>query len=134
MKTAKLLWLAAATMLLAPAPQVLADEEGNWKRGRIYYRMVCTACHKDMTGSSVSPASRTKAEWKAYMAAGKHDASNKSNASLAYYISTEYRASIKDSNKVAAKLANVPDAELTADVRAFVVHGAKDSDTPARCQ
>ena len=126
--------LTVLCLVWMPVETVFAEEKGDWKRGRIYYRMVCTACHKAMTGKSISPVSKTIAEWKAYVDTDKHDASGKSNPSLKYYTSTAYRESIKDENKVAAKMLNVPDDKMLADVRAFVVHGAKDSDTPARCQ
>ena len=105
-------------------------EDGNWKRGRIYYRMVCTACHTEHTGGSISPATMTQAEWKAYIAADKHA---KGKNTVKYYVSQEYRNSIKASNKAAAKFAKLPNDEMLADVQAFVIHGAKDSDTPARC-
>lgn len=126
--------LLLGLVLAVPMPVFAADDDGNWRRGRIYYRMTCTACHKEMTGNAISPMSRTIAEWKAYVAADKHDASGRSNPSLKHYVSKTYRASVKDTNKAAAKFIDLSDEQLLADVRAFVVHGAKDSDTPARCQ
>lgn len=113
-------------------PTAMAADGGNWKMGRIYYRMVCTACHKDQAGGAISPSTYTKAEWTAYIEADKHA---KEKDSLKYYVSTEYRDSIKDSNKAASskKIAAKSAEELMADVHAFAVHGAKDSDTPARC-
>ena len=108
--------------------------EANWKRGRIYYRMVCTACHLAEAGKSISPSSRTIAEWKAYMDADKHATASKAEKKVSDYVSMAYRQKIKDTNKAAAKLINLSDKELFQDVRAFVVHGAKDSDTPASCQ
>ena len=125
--------LVTASLLAAAMPS-LAAETGDWKRGRLYYRMVCTACHKDMANKSISPMSRTMAEWKAYVVADKHDLSGKSNPSLKYYVSSEYRQLIKETNRAAEKYLDVPQAVLLGDVRAWVVHGAKDSDTPARCQ
>ncbi len=106
--------------------------DGDWKIGRIYYRMVCTDCHKQQAGGAISPSSYTKAEWSAYIEADKHA---KDKDSLKHYVSTEYRDSIKDTNKAAGnkKIAAKSDEELLADVQAFVIHGAKDSDTPARC-
>lgn len=104
--------------------------DGNWKRGRIYYRMVCTACHTDQPSGSISPATMTIAEWNAYLDADKH-ANGKD--SVSYYVSKAYRESVKDSNKAAAKFIEMADEALMADVRAFVIHGAKDSDNPARC-
>ena len=108
----------------------LQAEEGDWKVGRIYYRMVCTACHRDHAGGAIPPSNMTKAEWKAYIAADKHA---KGKDSMKYYVSQEYRNSIKDTNKAAAKFASMPDDEMLANIQAFVIHGAKDSDTPARC-
>ncbi len=106
--------------------------DGDWKIGRIYYRMVCTDCHKKEAGGAISPSSYTKAEWAAYIEADKHA---KDKDSLKHYVSTEYRDSIKDTNKAAGnkKIVAKSDEELLADVQAFVIHGAKDSDTPARC-
>jgi cytochrome c5 len=108
----------------------LQAEEGDWKVGRIYYRMVCTACHRDHAGGAIPPSNMTKAEWKAYIAADKHA---KGKDSVKYYVSQEYRNTIKDTNKAAAKFLKMPDDEMLANVQAFVIHGAKDSDTPARC-
>ncbi len=122
--------LAVSAVLVATA----AAEDGNWKRGRVYFRMVCTECHKEMTGAPIPPNSRTIAEWTAYMEADKHDASGKSKPKVSDYTSTEYRQSIMETNKAAKSFMKVPDETLFMDVRAFVIHGAKDSDTPATCQ
>lgn len=106
----------------------------NWKRGRIYYRMVCTACHVKDAGGSISPSTLTITEWKQYIITDKHAKNGKANEKLSHYISQNYRESIKHKNRVAAKLIKLPDEQLLNDVRAFVMHGAKDSDTPATCQ
>lgn len=126
--------LAAAGGLLAATPAQAA--EGDWRLGRVYYRMVCTACHSTPEGGghAIAPSAKTKAEWTAYMAADKHDAGGKSNSKVSYYTSAAYRESVKDSNKAAAKFLKMPEAELKAAVDAFVVYGAKDSDNPASCQ
>lgn len=129
MKLHKPFALSLMVCLLGTAVPLHA-EDGDWKVGRIYYRMVCTACHKDHAGGAIPPSSMTKAEWKAYIAADKHA---KGKDSVKYYVSQEYRNSIKDDNKAAAKFLKVPDDEMLANVQAFVIHGAKDSDTPARC-
>ncbi len=126
--------LSACGALLAGQWAFAADYAPDWKRGRIYYRMVCTACHKAETGQSISPMSKTIAEWGEYVDTDQHDASARANPSLKYYVSREYRDSVKNENKAAAKFIDVPADELLADLRAWVVHGAKDSDTPARCQ
>ncbi|MCP4126907.1 MAG: hypothetical protein GY753_07585 [Gammaproteobacteria bacterium] len=125
------LTLIVASMLNIDA--ATAAGKANWKRGRVYFRMVCTSCHVETTGTAISPNGRTIAEWSAYMDANKHDASGKTKPEVSYYTSKEYRESIKESNKAAKKFLKMPDAALFADVRAFVVHGAKDSDTPASC-
>jgi len=123
--------LIIACMMSALLTPVIAQaEEGNWKKGRIYYRMVCTACHKDMPDGSISPASKTKAEWSAYLDADSHA---KGKDKVSYYVSKEYREKVKGTNRAAAKFIKAPEASLLADVKAFVLHGAKDSDSPARC-
>lgn len=110
-------------------------EKGNWKKGRIYYKMVCSECHAELTGSKFSPADKTKAEWTMYFAQGEHAmASSAVNHSLNYYASSEYRESIKGSNRAAAKMLKIPEAQLMADVEAFTVRTAKDSDQPSRCE
>jgi len=104
--------------------------DSDWKRGRVYYRQVCTSCHVAKTGKAISPTSRTKAEWAAYFQADKHA---KGKDSVKQYISRQYRASIKATNKAAEKFADVPDQELMEDIKAFVIKGAKDGDSPASC-
>lgn len=111
-------------------PFIAQAGDGNWKKGRIYYRMVCTDCHKDNAGGSIAPSTMTKAEWGAYIEADSHA---KGKDKVSYYVSKAYRESIKANNKAAAKFIKVPDADLMADLKAFVIHGAKDSDNPARC-
>ena len=134
MKTHKTI---VATALAALMTTVFAADafaiEGNKKRGRVYYRMVCTACHVDATGSAIAPSAKAMAEWGAYLDADKHAASGKANNSVRYHMSKEFRASIQDSNKAAKKFLKLPNEQLIADVRAFVISGAKDSDTPASC-
>lgn len=104
--------------------------DADWKRGRIYYRSVCTACHAAQAGGSIAPSTMTKAEWTAYLQADKHA---KGKDSLKQYVSKSYRASIRAQNKAADKFADLPDEELAADVKAFVIKGAKDGDAPASC-
>lgn len=104
--------------------------DGDWKRGRVYYRQVCTSCHLAKTEKAISPTSKTKAEWTAYLQADKHA---KGKESVKQYISQQYRASIKATNKAAEKFADVPDQELLEDIKAFVLKGAKDGDSPASC-
>ena len=119
--------LAASLTLLAGTASAY---DGDWKRGRIYYRSVCTACHAAQAGGSIAPSQMTKAEWTAYLKADKHA---KGKDSMKQYLSKPYRASIKAQNKAAEKFADVPEDELLEDLKAFVIKGAKDGDSPASC-
>ena len=128
--TKKLSMVLVAGMLGAMAVGSASAADGDWKRGRVYYRMVCTDCHVSKGGGAIAPSTKTKAEWAAYIQADKH---NKGKDSLKYYISKEYRAKVKATNKAAEKYADVPDADLMNDIKAFVIKGAKDGDSPAGC-
>ena len=119
--------LAASLTLLAGTASAY---DGDWKRGRVYYRSVCTACHAAQAGGSIAPSAMTKAEWAAYLKADKHA---KGKDSMKQYLSKPYRASIKAQNKAAEKFADVPDEELFEDMKTFVIKGAKDGDSPASC-
>jgi cytochrome c2 len=119
--------LAASLTLLAGTASAY---DGDWKRGRVYYRSVCTACHAAQAGGSIAPSQMTKAEWTAYLKADKHA---KGKDSMKQYLSKPYRASIKAQNKAAEKFADVPEEELFEDLKAFVIKGAKDGDSPASC-
>ena len=116
-------------MLISPFIAQAAD--GNWKKGRLYYRKVCTDCHKGQSCGAIAPSTKTKAEWATYLDADSHA---KGQDKVSYYVSTEFRESIKGTNRAAAKFLKVPADTLMADVKAFVIHGAKDSDNPARCK
>ena len=127
--------IVALVVLLLAISSVVEAAEGNWKRGRIYYRMVCTDCHAREAGGKISPAEKTKAEWTDYFEKNIHgpqDATAKYAAS--YFVSREYRESIKDTNRAAKKLLNVPDDQLLEDVKAYLLHTAKDSDQPTTCE
>lgn len=130
MKAFKPLAMALSVLGMLSASLAVQAADGNWKKGRIYYRMVCTVCHTEQAGGAISPSTMTKAEWRAYLDADSHA---KGKDKVSYYISQAYRKSIADENRAAAKFVKVPNEMLAADVRAFVIHGAKDSDTPARC-
>ncbi|NJD24312.1 MAG: cytochrome c [Betaproteobacteria bacterium] len=129
MKTRRILVTLLATGLAAASASALAYE-GDWKRGRVYYRSVCTACHAAQAGGSIAPSEMTKAQWQAYLQADKHA---KGKDSLKQYVGKPYRASIRAQNKAADKFADVPDEELFEDLKAFVIKGAKDGDAPASC-
>jgi hypothetical protein len=108
--------------------------EGDLKRGRLYFRQICTTCHQTALGKPIPPNERLKAEWAAYIKADKHDKTGKTNASVKYFTAKAYRETIKGSNKAAEKLLNANDAELYADVQAWLQYSAKDSDNPSGCQ
>ena len=121
--------LPGLMLALAALPFATQAGDGDWKRGRIYYRMVCTACHAQK-GGSIAPSKYTKAEWAAYIKADKHA---KGKDSLKMYWSKAYRDSIKAGNKAAEKFADLSDQELMDDLKAFVEYGAKDGEKPASC-
>jgi len=116
-------------VLISPLMALSAD--GNWKKGRIYYRKVCTDCHKGESCGAIAPSTKTKAEWALYLDADSHA---KGKDKVSYYVSKEFRESIKKTNRAAAKFLKVPASALMSDVRAFVIYGAKDADNPARCK
>lgn len=129
MKTFNILAAAAVLGLVGTSFSAQAYD-GDWKRGRIYYRSVCTSCHVAMPVGAINPSTKTKAEWAAYLKADKHA---KGKDTVKQYVSKAYRASIKSGNKAAEKFANVPDQELLDDLAAFLKKGAKDGDAPASC-
>jgi cytochrome c5 len=121
--------MSGLMLALAALPFASQAGDGDWKRGRIYYRMVCTACHAQKVGS-IAPSTKTRAEWAAYIKADKHA---KGKDSLKHYVSKTYRDSIKAGNKAAEKFADVSEQQLLDDIRAFVEYGAKDGEKPASC-
>lgn len=129
MKTLKPLAFVALLTLLGASFSANAYD-ADWKRGRIYFRSVCTSCHVALPIGSINPNSKTMAEWASYIAADKH-ANGKDT--VKHYVSKSYRASIKSANKAAEKFADVPDQELLDDIKAFVTKGAKDGEAPASC-
>ena len=124
-------FLLACMLILSVSPFMANAEDGNWKKGRIYYRMVCTVCHEQQAGGAIAPSFKTKADWAAYLEADSHA---KDTDKVSYYVSKQYKESIKDSNKAAKKFLNTDDEKIMADIKAFVIHGAKDSDNPAGCK
>jgi cytochrome c5 len=121
--------LSAAALLSLFAASAFAYD-ADWKRGRVYYRSVCTSCHVASPIGSINPSTKTKAEWANYLKADKHA---KGKDTVKQYVSKAYRASIKSGNKAAEKFATVPDQELMDDIGAFLNKGAKDGDSPASC-
>jgi hypothetical protein len=130
MKIEKVIFTGTLVCLLGIS-QASWGYDCDWKRGNVYYRMVCTDCHKEKAGGPIGPNVKTKAEWEAYIKADKHA---KGADSFKYYVSKAYRDSIKATNKAAAKFAQVPEEELLEDVKGFVLRGAKDGDAPTGCR
>lgn len=133
MKTSSLARLSIAAALMSIGASAFAYE-GDLKRGRLYFRQICTTCHQETIGKAIAPNERLKAEWAAYIKADKHDKTGKSNPSVKYFTTKAYRETIKGKNKAAEKLLNANDAELYADVQAWLQYAAKDSDNPSGCQ
>jgi mono/diheme cytochrome c family protein len=104
--------------------------DADWKRGRVYYRSVCTSCHTAAPIGAINPSTKTKSDWTAYLLTDKHA---KGKDTVSKYIGKPYRASIKATNKAAEKFADTPDKELLDDIKAFLLKGAKDGDSPATC-
>jgi mono/diheme cytochrome c family protein len=120
----------AALLALMGASFSAQAYDADWKRGRVYYRSVCTSCHVASPVGSINPSTKTKADWTAYMLTDKHA---KGKDTVSKYVSKDYRASIKATNKAAAKFVDTPDKELLEDIKAFLIKGAKDGDSPASC-
>lgn len=130
MTQAKAFINVAALIALLVAASAANAYDADWKRGRVYYRSVCTSCHTASPVGAINPSTRTKADWTAYMMLDKHA---KGKDTVSKYVSVAYRASIKSTNKTAEKFATTPDKELLEDVKAFLVRGAKDGEAPATC-
>lgn len=123
--------LAAVTLLALLGASFTAQAyDADWKRGRIYYRSVCTTCHLVSPVGAINPSTKTKAEWTAYLQADKHA---KGTDKVTKFTGKAYRDSIKAGNKAAEKFADTPEKELLEDVKAFLLKGAKDGDAPASC-
>ena len=127
MKRCITLPVLTAALLFASTAQAY---DADWKRGRVYYRSVCTSCHVASPIGQINPSARTKAEWTAYLDADKHA---KGKESVKQFVSKAYRASIKSGNKAAEKFADVPDQDLFEDIKSFLLRSAKDGESPASC-
>lgn len=121
---------SAALLALLGASFPAQAYDADWKRGRVYFRSVCTSCHVASPIGAISPNAKTKADWSAYMLLDKHA---KGKDKVSQYVSKAYRTSIQATNKAAVKFADAPDLELLEDIKAFLIKGAKDGDAPATC-
>ncbi len=122
--------LAGAVVALCAATTAAQAYDADWKRGRIWYRSVCTSCHAAQQIGSISPSTRSRAEWAAYLNADRHD---NGKETVSRYNSKDYRTTIKAGNKAAEKFAEVPTDDLATDLALFLDKGAKDGDSPASC-
>ena len=59
--------IAVMIMAMLGFSTVAAAEKGNWKKGRIYFRMVCSDCHEREAGGKISPNEKTRARIKKLM-------------------------------------------------------------------
>lgn len=125
------LFVAGLVCSLLAIPAAGQADEGDWKRGHVYYRMVCTPCHVETAGVAIGPNTRSRQDWTAYLQGDRHA---KGKDSLKYYLGKAYRESIKGSNKAAEKYINIPEQALFDDLRAFVMRSAKDGDAPTGCR
>lgn len=123
-------FVAGVVVLIAANVSVAQAYDPDWKRGRTYYKAVCTSCHTSQTGDSIAPSTMTKAQWTAYLQADKHA---KGKDTVKKYLSKAYRKSIQAESRAAAKYVDVDEQQLFEDLKAFVMKGAKDGDAPASC-
>jgi hypothetical protein len=134
MKQQKMIFTAFIIVLFALSPLAQAAQ-GNWKKGRIYFRMVCNDCHVKEAGGKILPKEKTKAEWQEYFDRNIHGPQDGPHKyTVDYFVSQEYRESVKDTNRAANKMLKVPSEQLLEDVKAFLKHTAKDSDQPSGCE
>ena len=66
MKHYKLLITVLVAIILGLSPVANAAKKGNLKKGRIYFKMVCSECHASEAGGKISPAQKNKADWLDY--------------------------------------------------------------------
>ncbi len=93
------------------------------------------SCHIEQAGGAISPSEKTKAEWVDYFEINLHGPQDEpAKYAASYFVSREYRESIKDTNRAAKKMLKIPDDKLLEDVKEFLNHTAKDSDQPSRCE
>lgn len=119
-----------ALLIGATAMTTAQAYDADWKRGRVYYRGVCTTCHTAQGGTPIGPNTRTMEEWSNYLKADKHAAGKDT---VSQYVGKAYRDSVKETNKAAEKFADVPDQELLEDIKSFLLKSAKDGESPASC-
>ena len=88
MKSSKFLPVAALIALMGASFAAQAYD-ADWKRGRIYYRSVCTSCHTAAPIGAINPSTKTKADWSSYLMLDKHA---KGKDTVNKYYTKEFRA------------------------------------------
>ncbi len=77
---------AAALIALLGVSFAAQAYDADWKRGRVYYRSVCTSCHIAAPIGAINPSTKTKADWTAYLITDKHA---KGKDTVSQYVSQE---------------------------------------------
>jgi cytochrome c5 len=97
--------LAAIAAVTAP----LVARGGSDTSGKLFFRQSCKTCHAPRGGAqSLSPLSKTQAQWKAYFAANKHKGG-------------------------AESLDSAVKPGQAKDIQTFLVNHASDSPQPETC-
>lgn len=113
---------------------VNVSAEVNWRRGSLYFKQVCNACHEKVLGTSIAPDSYTQSEWHAYMKADSHSKLTNSNDRVSNYTNREYRDLMEPSIQSLVLFFDQKGSDILLDIEAHLVHHAKDSDMPSSCQ
>jgi cytochrome c5 len=88
---------------------ILGEVKGDEKKGKESFKNSCKTCHgKGAEAGEVTPLKKTMSQWERYFAKGEH-------------------------KKGQEKLTDVVSAEELADISAFLVAHAADSDQPETC-
>lgn len=110
----------------------------NLRRGNLYFKKVCQACHAQEK-VTVDPHARTIEDWVLYLAKDQHGVSqdgvaSKTTGSVRFYMGKTYREQVKASNAVAKKFLSLSEEQIFQDIRAFFMRHASDFDGPNPCQ
>ncbi|MCK7579406.1 MAG: hypothetical protein MZV65_29250 [Chromatiales bacterium] len=111
---------------------LLAQAEGDWKRGRVYYRMVCTACHVEQASGAIAPEHQDQGRMDG-LPAGRQARQGQGHASSTTSARTTATASRPPTRRPRSS-PTCPNRSCSRIVKAFVITGAKDGDAPAELQ
>jgi cytochrome c5 len=102
-----LLLLSLAALLTAP---LAAEPKGSDTKGKFYYKKNCKTCHvAGGSASALTPLSKTQAQWRKAMDAGKHG---------------------KGAEAFSPKFGT---PEQILDIKTFLINHASDSPQPETC-